>query len=80
VPFFASQGALGLALHLHSAGYLEFESIFQTTLTMVGEWMEGKVIDDKYLLELSKKLTASSPLVEEKRKIVEDVFQKLKDM
>jgi hypothetical protein len=80
VPFFASQGALGLALHLHSAGYLEFESIFQATLTMVGEWMEGKVIDDRYLLELSKKLTASSPLVEEKRKIVEEVFQKLKDM
>lgn len=77
VPFQASEGALGLSVLLHAAGFMEFESIFQVTLTMVGEWLEGKVIDDKYLYELSKRLTATQVSASEKRKFVEEVFERM---
>jgi hypothetical protein len=72
-PFYGTEGAMGMAVYLHHFGYLELESIFQVTLSMVGDWHEGVVIDDNYLLNLAKNLTVSKD-VEEKKKIVEEVL------
>lgn len=72
-PFYGTEGAMGMAVYLHHFGYLELESIFQVTLSMVGDWQEGIVIDDKYLLNLAKNLTVSKD-VEEKKKIVVEVL------
>jgi hypothetical protein len=71
-PFYGSEGAIGFAIHLHNQGLIELESIFQVTLSMVGDWHEGKVIDDEYLLQSIKDLTTTS--AEEKRAIVEEVL------
>jgi hypothetical protein len=73
-PFFGTEGALGFAIYLHSLGFLEFESIFQITLSMVGDWINGNVIDDNFLLEHSQRVTASLERASEKKKMVEEVF------
>ncbi len=72
-PFYGTEGAMGFAIYLHSAGLLELESIFQVTLSMVGDWIDGVVIDEEWLLNHSRKLTTKGT-AEEKRKMVEDVL------
>ncbi|WCL47835.1 phosphatase domain-containing protein [Leptospira sp. GIMC2001] len=71
--FYGTEGAIGMAILLHHHGFLEFESIFQVTLEMVGDWHEGKVIDDKYLIKRTKSLTVTGE-AEETKKIVEEVL------
>lgn len=76
-PFHATESALGFAVYLHHCGCMDLESIFQVSLSMVGEWQEGTVIDDSYLLDLAKNLTID-PNLETIRSILVDVFERAK--
>lgn len=56
-PFYGTEGSLGFSIYLHSAGLIELNSIFHIASSMVGEWMDGNVIDGNWLIERIQNLT-----------------------
>ncbi len=49
-----TNGALGFALILHSAGVISFHSLVEVMKSMIGKWHNGAVVDKEYLKLLSE--------------------------
>ncbi len=52
-----TEGALGFATNLTGLGVLEFDSLLEITKDLTGKWLNGKVLDEKYLVSLTRNLS-----------------------
>jgi len=74
-PFFGTEGALGMGVILKHYGYLELVQLFEIAGEMVGTLLDGKVIDDQYLLQQMSTLSIPD-FIDGDRKEFADLLQK----
>ena len=75
--YIPTEGALGFATNLTGLGVMEFQSILDVMMDMTGKWLNGKVLDDKYLISLSRHLSVIPKAQEHKDTLYEIVTQAL---
>jgi hypothetical protein len=75
--YIPTEGALGFAVNLQGLGVLEFDSVIKICTSMVGKWLDGKVIDDKYILSLTKHLSVTKSAEKEKQALREVIITAL---
>ncbi|MCE9498996.1 MAG: hypothetical protein K8R21_00515 [Leptospira sp.] len=73
--YFPTEGALGFAIILHSLKILEFKSVIEVATEMIGKWYDGKVVDDKYILSLTKHLSVPD-FAQADKEILRDVMER----
>lgn len=79
-PYIGTEGALGFALNLHGMGVLSFESVVSILSELTGQWLDGKVIDEKYLLSVTRHLSVIPEAEEARQKLYEIVEKALGDV
>lgn len=57
VPFYGTEGALGMGVILASAGFLETSQILSIAAGMVGKMLDGKLVDEVLLMSILENLT-----------------------
>lgn len=77
--YIPTEGALGFATNLVGLGVMEFQSIIDVTMDMTGKWLNGKVVDDKYLISLSRHLSVIPKAEEHKQMLHEIITQALSE-
>ncbi len=55
--FYGTEGALGMSVMLHTAGYLDLTQIFPIVSEMIGQMFQNKVLDEELILKITKELT-----------------------
>jgi hypothetical protein len=75
--YIPTEGALGFATNLVGLGVMEFQSILDVMMDMTGKWLNGKVVDDKYLISLSRHLSVIPKAQKHKDMLYDIVTQAL---
>jgi len=70
--YIPTEGALGFATNLVGLGVMEFQSVIDILMDMTGKWLNGKVLDDKFLISLSRHLSVI-PKAEEHRQMLYEI-------
>lgn len=68
-PYHTTEGALGFATILHAKGVIDFKSLINVATSILGQWFNGVVIDEKYLLSLCRNLSVPPFAYEAKEKL-----------
>ncbi|MGE8720161.1 phosphatase domain-containing protein [Leptospira terpstrae] len=55
--FYGTEGAMGMSLLLESEGYFSIEQTLAVVAGMIGKVLEGKLVDEGFLLKLIEELT-----------------------
>jgi hypothetical protein len=69
--FFGTEGSIGFSVLLHAFGHIEFTSVFEVIKSLGGEWVDGKVIDEEYLLNWVEHLSVPKEAHEAKLDVME---------
>ncbi|TGM82238.1 hypothetical protein EHR01_05505 [Leptospira mtsangambouensis] len=72
--FYGTEGAMGMALILESEGYLNLEQILAIVAGMIGKVLEGKLVDEGFLLKLIDELTLPKSAEGIKQKVKEGLI------
>jgi hypothetical protein len=67
--YIPTEGALGFATNLTGLGVLEFQSVLDVTVDLTGKWLNGKVLDEKYLLSLARNLSVVKKAENQKQEL-----------
>ncbi|MCB1192330.1 MAG: hypothetical protein H7A23_26630 [Leptospiraceae bacterium] len=73
--FLSTQGAVGFSIILHALGVLQFQSVVDVTTDLIGQWFNGKVIDDRYLVNLVKNLSVPK-YAEKEKELLKEIVEK----
>ncbi len=69
-----TEGAMGFVVNLAGLGVMEFQSVLDVTMDMTGKWLNGKVLDEKYLVSLTRNLSVI-PKAEKTRSTLFDIVK-----
>ncbi|MDF3819101.1 hypothetical protein P3G55_04290 [Leptospira sp. 96542] len=69
--FHGTEGAMGMAIILAAEGYLATEQILSIAAGMIGKMLEGKLVEENYLLHLVETLTIPPNAEGTKRQVLE---------
>ncbi len=78
VPFYGTEGALGMSLILGSKGYLELDQVLSVAAGMIGKVLDGKLVDETYLFEILDNLTIPKESISLQAKLRESLISALR--
>lgn len=73
--FMPTQGSVGFAVILNSLGVLKFESVIDIAKELIGKWLDHKVIDETYLLNLVTNLNVPA-FAEKEKEVLREILEK----
>jgi len=76
--YIPTEGAVGFAVILQSLGVLDFQDVIDIATSMVGSWTGGRVVDENYLLSLTRILSVPESAEKEKATLHEVIEKALR--